>query len=66
MKVVNVQAQAEADLAEARDWYASRSKSAAVELLHEFLHFTQVISELPEAFPKVHREARKATLKQFP
>ena len=66
MNIVNVQELAEADLAEARDWYASRSKSAAVDLLREFLHFTQLISELPEAFPKAHREARKATLKQFP
>ena len=66
MKIVNVQELAEADLAEARDWYASRSKSAAADLLHEFLHYTQLVSELPAAFPKVHREARKATLKKFP
>lgn len=58
--------QAQAELLEARDWYAARQVrlgelfSAAVELT------ISNILERPLAYPRVHGEMRRAILQRFP
>ena len=57
---------AEAELAEALDWYAERAPSAVTGFLDELESLTRRLAENPHRFPIVHREVRRAGFKRFP
>jgi plasmid stabilization system protein ParE len=63
---VHIQPLAEADVISACDWYDSQSAGLGMALEGEFRNLVEVIAALPEAFPKVEREARRAVLRRFP
>jgi plasmid stabilization system protein ParE len=61
-----VRPEAEADLAEAAEWYEERRVGLGVEFISEIGAKLTAIQENPFMFPKVHKEARRALAKRFP
>jgi plasmid stabilization system protein ParE len=61
-----VRAAAEADILEAALWYEQRSPGLGAEFLRAVDVTLAEVARLPERFPAVHREARRALLRRFP
>ncbi len=61
-----VRAAAEADVLDAALWYEQRSSGLGTEFLRAVDVTLAEIARMPERFPLVHREARRALLRRFP
>ena len=57
---------AKRELADAVTWYAADSAHNAERFLAAVESLTSVIAAMPERFPRIAREARRARLKHFP
>jgi plasmid stabilization system protein ParE len=58
--------EAETELAEARIWYGLQRDGLDVELMQRIDETLQRISNAPRRYPRVHRQLRRAIVKQFP
>jgi plasmid stabilization system protein ParE len=58
--------QAEADVVEARAWYAAREADLGERFVGELVATIARIVEHPALFPRVHDETRRAVLRRFP
>jgi|SRR6185436_17487176 len=58
--------EAETELAEARSWYGLQRDGLDVELMQRIDETLQRISSAPRGFPRVHRQLRRAIVRQFP
>jgi plasmid stabilization system protein ParE len=63
---VVIRHRAEADLERARAWYAHDDHRLGAAFVEEFDLTVQRISALPDQFPEVGREVRRALLHRFP
>lgn len=63
---VVIRHRAEADLERARAWYARDDDRLGIAFVEEFDRTVQRISALPDQFPEVGREVRRALLHRFP
>lgn len=61
-----VRSPAEADLAEAFEWYEQRSRGLGLEFLRAVDVTFATIARTPQLFPRVHQEIRRARLRRFP
>ena len=61
-----VRATAEADITGAALWYEQRSPGLGAEFLRAVDVILAEIPRMPERYPLVHREARRALLRRFP
>jgi toxin ParE1/3/4 len=66
VKIVIVRPAAEADLAAAREWYDRQRPELGERFLDAAASAAQVLAEHPDAYPALHREARRAPLRHFP
>jgi toxin ParE1/3/4 len=57
---------AEADLAAAREWYERQRPDLGERFLDAATTAARFIADQPEAYPGLHREARRAPLRSFP
>jgi len=57
---------AESDIAEAIDWYESKSAGLGSRFLAELRDLRERLEANPFQFPLAHREARRASLRRFP
>jgi plasmid stabilization system protein ParE len=57
---------AEAELIEARDWYAAAATRTAQRFVDEFEVLTRRLSDNPSQFPAVEGEVRRAGFRRFP
>lgn len=58
--------EADAELAEARVWYALQRAGLDIALIKRIDETLSRITDSPNAFPIVHRQLRRAIVKQFP
>jgi toxin ParE1/3/4 len=58
--------EADAELAEARVWYQSQREGLDVALMLRIDEALDRVIENPSAFPLVHRQLRRAIVRQFP
>ena len=63
---VRLTPEAEADLAEAYEWYRRRGQGLGDEFLRSVEAALATIRRVPQAYPVVHRQARRALLRRFP
>ncbi len=61
-----IRPEAEADLAEAAQWYDSRERSVGREFLRAFRAATAVLRRNPYLYQPVVGEARRVLLRRFP
>jgi toxin ParE1/3/4 len=61
-----VTAPAESDIAQASEWYEEKSKGLGLELLRAVDACLMSIRRNPLAYPKVHKDIRRALLRKFP
>jgi len=59
-------AEAAADVAAARYWYEEQRTSLKLEFEQALDEVGRLRCEMPEAFPLVHRDLRRALLRRFP
>jgi toxin ParE1/3/4 len=57
---------AESEIAEAIDWYESKSAGLGGSLLEEIQRLRTRLATNPFQFPLIHRESRRASLRRFP
>ncbi len=57
---------AEADLADAVEWYRRRDEALAERLLAETAAVAKRLEDNPFQFPIVHRDVRRVLLRRFP
>jgi plasmid stabilization system protein ParE len=57
---------ARAELIEARDWYAARNAELADRFIAEAENVVARIAAVPQQFPVVHRDVRRARCRRFP
>ena len=58
--------EADAELAEARVWYALQRAGLDISLIQRIDETLSRITDSPNAFPIVYRQLRRAIVKQFP
>ena len=63
---VVIRHRAEADLERARAWYARHDHQLGLAFVEELDRTVQRIGALPDQFPEVGREVRRALLHRFP
>lgn len=63
---VSTTASAEADIAEAVEWYEDQRPGLGERLLAEVSGLNRRIAANPYRFPVIYRDARKASLHRFP
>ena len=63
---IHFQPEAEAELAEARLWYAQQREGLDDALMQRVEEALQRIADAPYAYPVVYRQLRRAVLHQFP
>lgn len=63
---VRLTSAAEAELADALDWYAASAPRAARSFLNEFAALTLRLADNAEQFPAVDGEVRRAGFRRFP
>jgi len=61
-----IRPQAEADLAEAFNWYEERRNGLGFEFLTEVRSILRIIGENPLRHPAIYRNARRALTRKFP
>ena len=61
-----VRAAAEADIVDAALWYEQRAQGLGTEFLRALDVAFAEIARMPDRFPAVHRECRRALLRRFP
>jgi plasmid stabilization system protein ParE len=61
-----IRPEAEADLAEAYAWYEQRRQGLGQDLLREVERKLDNLQSLPESFPLVYKDVRRALTKRFP
>ena len=61
-----VRSPAEADIAEAFEWYEQRSGGLGTEFLRAVDVTFATIARTPQLFPKLHKDVRRARLRRFP
>ena len=66
MAVLRVRARAQAEIAEAFEWYLARSRDAPSDFLAELDAALNLIAEGPERFPVVRGRLRRVLLRRFP
>ena len=59
-------ADARADIAEAHRWYEDRSEGLGLEFAQAVDACFDLVRRNPNAYPKLHKEARRALLNGFP
>ena len=64
--VISATPAAEADIAEAVEWYEGREPGLGARLLTEVNGVNRRIAANPLCFPVIYRDARKASLRGFP
>ena len=57
---------AEADVAEAFDWYEERSPGLGMEFLRAVDVTFAIIARTPQLFPQLQKNVRRARLRRFP
>lgn len=57
---------AEADIADAALWYEQRAPGLGAEFLRAVDVTLAEVARMPERFPVVYRESRRALLRRFP
>jgi plasmid stabilization system protein ParE len=63
---VNIRPLAEADLAEAYEWYEEQAAGLGAQFLDEVEPVYERLEQFPAAFPEVYRHARRALVRRFP
>jgi len=63
---IHFQPEAEAELAEARLWYAQQREGLDDALMQRVEEALQRIADAPYAYPVVYRQLRRAVLHRFP
>jgi len=63
---VDLTPEAEADIAEAYEWYAERSVELGADFLDRLNERIATIATHPEGYQLVHRTVRRALLRRFP
>lgn len=61
-----VRSAAEADLATAVEWYEQRSAGLGLEFLRAVDVTFARIARMPQAFPRLHEDIRRARMRRFP
>jgi plasmid stabilization system protein ParE len=61
-----IRPEAEADLADAYTWYDRQRKGLGIDLIREVERKLDDLQSLPESFPIVYRDVRRALTKRFP
>lgn len=61
-----IRPEAEADLAEAYAWYEVKKAGLGSQFNDSVQTALSFISEHPRAFPRVHRQVRRALIRRFP
>lgn len=64
--IVRLTKLAEADIAQAADWYERKREGLAIELVERVEQTIEQIAQSPLGYAKVIGEVRRANLKQFP
>lgn len=54
------------ELTQAQEWYEGRSPGLGSDFIRAFEASVFTVQRLPEAFPVVHRQIRRAILRRFP
>ena len=57
---------AAADIEDAYGWYSEKQSALSLEFLAAVGEALLRVSEYPDGFPRVHRDARRILLKRFP
>jgi toxin ParE2 len=63
---VTVRHLAEADVEGAQHWYAEKDPKLAMAFARDFTRTVDRIATMPDQFPEVGRQVRRALLHQFP
>lgn len=63
---VRIQPAAQVDIASALEWYGHRGIDLAERFLGAFDETMEIIVRMPDAFPVVHRQVRRALMRSFP
>jgi plasmid stabilization system protein ParE len=63
---VNVRPLAATDLADAYAWYEQQAVGLGAQFFEEVQAVYAQIERFPEAFPEVHRGARRVLVRRFP
>jgi len=58
--------QAEADLKDARDWYATQSPGLEIAFAESVDHVLERIAAMPQKYAVVFRDLRRGKLRRFP
>jgi plasmid stabilization system protein ParE len=66
VRQVVLRPEAEAELADAVDWYESRGKGLGADLLRSVDAVIAAIQRSPEMYPNVFATVRRAMLRRFP
>ena len=66
MTTVRILVQAQAEIADAFDWYLARSSEASTAFLAELDAAMQQIADAPEQFPVIRGRLRRVLLHRFP
>jgi toxin ParE1/3/4 len=61
-----VRLSAEADIADAALWYEARARGLGADFLRAVDVALAEVERMPERFPVVHRQCRRALLRRFP
>jgi plasmid stabilization system protein ParE len=63
---VRLAPEAFSDLQDARSWYAERGRNLADRFVQSFEAVLRNLEAHPEAYPVIHRQVRRALLRDFP
>ena len=66
MRDVIIRRLTKADIRDARQWYETQRRGLGDEFLASVEESIERLSSLPESFPVVHRDLRRALVKRFP
>ena len=63
---LNIEPDAEADMAEAHAWYEGQRETLGTQFIESVRSTFRAITENPRRFPRVHTRIRRATVPRFP
>jgi plasmid stabilization system protein ParE len=64
--IIRFTPEADAELTEAREWYAHQRKDLDLEFMQCIDNVLSRIARNPQVFPLVHRDLRRAVVSRFP